>query len=75
MIYFITLSESSLTFCRMVQRRRTNWKGFGNKELIPNEESSQHLPGHTKNNEEKNHDKQHPSQNMNCALLNKSSEC
>jgi hypothetical protein len=52
-----------------------NWKGFGNKELIPNEASSQHLPGDTKKNEEKNQDIQHPSQNMNHALLNKNSEC
>jgi len=75
MIYFITLSEYWLTYCRMVERRRTNWKGFGNKELIPNEASSQHLPGDTKNNEEKNQDNQDPSQNTNRALLNKSSEC
>jgi len=73
MIYFITLSESWLMYCQMVKRRRTNWKGFGNKELIPNEASSQHLPGDTKNNKEKNQDNRHPSQNTNCALLNKSS--
>jgi len=52
-----------------------NWKGFGNKELIPNEALSQHLPGDTENNKGKNQDNQQPSQNMNCALLNKSSEC